>query len=92
MLLAHLLKWRSQPDNPANSWRATINDQRKRIALAIKETPSLKAVMRSRDWQDGVWLDARAQARKETGLADDDLPETCPWPMDRAVDPDFWPE
>src|SRR5258708_33482050 len=40
VLLAHLLKWRSQPDNPANSWRATINDQRKRIAFAIQEKPS----------------------------------------------------
>ena len=74
VLLAHLLKWRSQPGSRTKCWRATINDQRKRIALATKETPSLKAVMRGKDWQDGVWLDARSQARKETGLADDDLP------------------
>ena len=66
--LAHLIKWKSRPDNRTNSWRATINDQRRRIALAIKETPSLKAVMRVADWQEGVWLDARSQARKEMGL------------------------
>ena len=92
VLLAHLLKWSRQPANRTNSWRTTINDQRKRIALAIKETPSLKAVMRSRDWQNGVWLDARAQARKETGPAEEDLPEACPWAMDQAADPDFWPK
>ena len=92
VLLAHLLKWRSQPDSRTNGWRATINDQRKRIALAIKETPSLKAVMRDKDWQEGVWLDARTQARKETGTADTDLPEACPWSIDQAVDPDFWPD
>ena len=48
VLLAHLLKWSRQSENRTPSWRATINDQRKRIALAIKETPSLKAVMRDR--------------------------------------------
>jgi hypothetical protein len=63
VLLAHLLKWRVQPKNRSASWRATINDQRRRIALAIKETPSLKAVMRDPIWQEGVRLDARGQAR-----------------------------
>ncbi len=92
VLLAHLIKWRGQPDNRTNSWRATINDQRRRIALAIKETPSLKAVMRDALWQEGVWLDARSQARKEMGLAGEELPEACPWPLDQAVDPEFWPE
>ena len=66
VLLAHLLKWGRQSNRP--SWRATIIVQRKRIALALKETPSLKAVMRDRDWQDAVWLDALAQACKETDL------------------------
>jgi hypothetical protein len=91
VLLAHLLKWRSQPEYRTNSWRATIADQRKRIALAIKETPSLKAVMSDADWREGVWLDARAHARKETGLADKDLPEACPWSMEEAADDEFWP-
>ena len=92
VLLAPLLKWSRQPENRSNSWRATIVDQRKRIALAIKGTPSLKAVMRNRDWQEDVWLDARTQARKETGLADEDLPEACPWTMDQAAGAKFWPE
>jgi len=65
-------------------------DQRKRIALALKATPSLKTVLRDRDWQEDMWLDARAQAPKETGL--DDLPEACLWSLEQAVDPDFWPE
>jgi hypothetical protein len=92
VLLAHLLKWSRQPDNQTNSWRSTIVLQRKRIALAIKETPSLRAVMRDRDWQEAVWLDALAQACRETGLAEESLPEACPWPLDQAADADFWPE
>ena len=92
VLLAHLLKWSRQSENRPPSWRATIIVQRKRIALALKETPSLKAVMRDRDWQDAVWLDALAQACKETGLAEEDLPEACPWSMEQAADTEFWPE
>ena len=92
VLLAHLLKWTRQPEIRTKSWRATITVQRKRIALALKATPSLKSVVRDRDWQEDVWLDAVAQAQKETGLAADELPEACPWAMEQAGDQDFWPE
>ena len=92
VLLAHLLKWKRQPEIRTKSWRATIIVQRKRIALALKATPSLKSVVRDRDWQEDVWLDAVAQAQKETGLAADELPEACPWTMEQAADQAFWPE
>ena len=92
VLLAHLLKWSRQPQMRTNSWRSTIRDQRRRVALAIEETPSLKVVMRDPVWQEDTWLDARAQAQKETGLTAEDLPEACPWTMDQAADQDFWPE
>ncbi len=92
VLLAHLLKWSRQPTKRSPSWRSTIVAQRKRVALAIKGTPSLQAVMRDPDWREEVWLDALAQARKETGLEEDELPEACPWTMDQATDPDFWPD
>jgi hypothetical protein len=92
VLLAHLLKWEVQPEKRSPRWRATIVDQRKRIALAIKATPSLKTIMRDRDWQYGVWLDALNEARKETGLEEEHLPEACPWTMDQAADAQFWPE
>jgi hypothetical protein len=48
--------------------------------------------MREPVWQEGVWLDARTQARKETGLAEDEIPDACPWTMGRVADPEFWPE
>ena len=92
ILLAHLLKWSRQPKMRSNSWRSTIVVQRKRVALAIKATPSLEAVMRDPDWREDMWLDALAQAQKETGLALEDLPATCPWTMAQAAEDDFWPE
>ena len=92
VLLAHLLKWSRQPKMRTHSWRSTIGFQRKRIALAIKATPSLKAVMRDPNWQEDMWLDALAQASRETGLTVEELPDACPWTMDQAADQDFWPE
>jgi hypothetical protein len=92
VLLAHLLKWSRQPKMRTNSWRSTIIVQRKRVALALKATPSLNAVMRDPVWQEDIWLDAAAQAQKETGLAEDELPEACPWTMEQTADQDFWPE
>jgi Domain of unknown function DUF29 len=90
-LTAHLLAWRCQPESRTGGLRATICDARKRIALALKETPSLRTVLRDQDWQDGVWLDARVHARTESGVKDDALPDACPWTMEQAADPDFWP-
>ena len=74
VLLAHLLKWRSQPENRSKSSRYTIRDQRRRVALAIKETPSPKAVMHDRDWQENVWLTPAPKRERRPGLR----PRTCP--------------
>ena len=48
--------------------------------------------MRDPIWREDMWLDALAQASEETGLALEDLLETCPWTMDQAAEQDFWPE
>jgi hypothetical protein len=91
VLFAHLLKWRFQPSIRSGSWRATVLDQRKRIALVLKGTPSLKAVLRDPDWRQGVWLDALAQARKEMRLRTDSLPNEPPFSVEEGLDPEFWP-
>ncbi len=92
VLLAHLLKWRSQTEKRSPSSRNTINHQRKRIALLIKGTPSLKAVLSDLDWREEMWLDALAQASKETGLDESAFPDASPWDLAATLDPDFWPD
>jgi len=92
VLLAHLLKWRAQPEKRSPSWRNTINHQRKRIALLIKGTPSLKAVLRDPDWREEMWLGALAEAAKETGLDETAFPEASPWDVEATLDADFWPD
>ncbi len=41
VLLAHLLKWRFQPARRGNSWKYTIEEQRRRIKRLLDENPSL---------------------------------------------------
>ncbi len=88
VLLANLLKWRYQPERQGNSWRNTIRAQRKGIARRLAKTPSLKPDLATPEWWEAVWDDAVAQAGQETGL---EFPETCPWPVERILDPDFLP-
>jgi hypothetical protein len=90
VLLSHLLKWQHQPGRRGSSWTRTLKEQRKAIAAALRQTPSLKASLNDDDWLAGVWADAVTKAVDETGL--DNFPEDCPWPMDQVLSADFFPE
>ena len=90
VLLAHLLKWQHQPDRRGRSWRTTIEVQRDSIAIALRQTPSLKATMRDPDWQKVVWGDARDIAGRETGL-DVDFGAACPWTEAQVLGVDWLP-
>ncbi len=92
VLLAHLLKWRCQPQLRGKSWPDTIAIQRKSIARRLNATPTLKATLKDPAWREDVWLDALKDAIGETGLDASAFPETCPWSMSQALDPEFWPE
>lgn len=81
VLLAHLLKYKFQPERNGSSWQSTINNQRKRIALRLKNTPSLKTVLSNQDWQTDIWLEAVDIASKETNIHEDIFPEQCLWDM-----------
>ncbi|WP_439849196.1 DUF29 domain-containing protein [Thioalkalicoccus limnaeus] len=76
-MLAHLLKWRYQPERRGASWQVTIRNQRRGILRRLEETPSLRGHLREPTWWAAVWDDAIAQAAQETGLAE--FPEQCPW-------------
>ena len=90
VLLAHLLKWQHQPGRRGSSWTRTLKEQRKAIAAAMRQTPSLKASLNDDDWLAGVWADAVTKAVDETGL--DNFPEECPWSMAQVLTEDFFPE
>lgn len=90
VLLSHLLKWQHQPGRRGSSWTRTLKEQRKAIAIALRQTPSLKASLTDADWLAGVWADAVTKAVDETGL--DSFPEDCPWTMAQVLTEEFFPE
>lgn len=90
VLIAHLLKWKFQPGGRSNSWKATILEQRARIARRLRKNPSLKthpAKVLSEEYEIG-----RLSAWGETGLPEEALPPTCPFTIDQILDPTFFPD
>ena len=63
-LMAHIIKWLTQPLNRSKSWRARINQARREIAEIQEETPSL-----NRAAIEAMW-DRCLQAAKEQAEAE----------------------
>jgi ribosomal protein L29 len=89
ILLAHLLKWRYQPERRGASWEATIKEQRQRIARLLRKNPSLKASLE--ETHGDAYSDARLIARRETGLPEAVFPQDCTFRLEQTLG-DFWPE
>jgi hypothetical protein len=87
-LLAHLLKWKYQPERRGASWEKTIKAQRKEISYALGESPSLTPKLQEPRWLDMVWARAVAQAVNETGL--DCFPEECLWTVQDEILAETW--
>jgi len=90
VLLAHLLKYRFQPQHRSASWNGTIREQRKQLAELLSDSPSLKPRLEA-DLQDS-YISARLLAAGETGLAETSFPEQCPYSIDQLLEQDFWPD
>ena len=90
VLLAHLLKWRYQPERRGRSWQATIKEQRYAIARLLQKNPSL----------DGKWDEILTDAyrlgvllaMRETNLDESTFPVGCPYARERILDDEFWPD
>jgi hypothetical protein len=87
VLLGHLLKWDFQPDIRTRNWRATIKEQRLRIQLLLKKSPSLKSYLATAvevGYSLGVVL-----VEKETPFDAKDLPAECPYAIAQIFDVNF---
>lgn len=88
ILLVHLLKWQFQPEWRSMSWEASIDEARQRMADVIEDNPSLAA--------EPAKALANAyrramQNRMIRQLELNQLPETCPWPVEDILRADFLP-
>jgi hypothetical protein len=89
MLLLHLLKWHSQPEQRTPSWRYTIEDQRRQLIRLMHTTPSLGPPMFTLPTASSP--EARTRVSEETRLPVTTFPERCPWTMAPRLDRHFWP-
>jgi len=90
VLLMHLLKWCFQTELRGNSWRLTIEEQRRKITRLINKNPSLKSIIN--ETLDNAYGDAIIAAARQTGLNRSTFPLQCPWLLDQVINNDFWPE
>lgn len=89
ILLGHLLKWQFQPQRRGSSWNITLRVQRKEVLQLLQENPSLKPYL-SEALAD-AYLNALELAITETGLDLETFPEQCPYTLEQALDPTFFP-
>ena len=90
VLLVHLLKWKFQPEKQKMGWKATIREQRGRIAKRISKSPSLRgypAEILSEEYAYAV-----PDAATETGLSEEIFPATCPFTIEQILDLNWLPE
>jgi hypothetical protein len=84
VLTHHLLKWDHQPDQRANRWRATVEEQRTRIRRLLRDSPSLKPEVEPMALD--VYPDAGRAAAIETRLSESTFPATLPYTVEQIFE------
>lgn len=91
-VLEHLgkLAWSSAAD-PRRVWRLSVEEHRERVRVQLRDSPSLRRLLPT--MLEDTWRFARPRiARSLPSLPDGSpLPETCPFTIDQALDPDWYP-
>ena len=90
VLLTHLLKWRFQPERRGNSWRYTIEEQRRRIERLLDENPSLTSRLETAF--ENAYGDAILIAAREMDCDKNIFPTACPFTQKQALNSDYWPD
>ena len=90
VVLTHLLKYQFQSDQRSNSWRGSILEHRRRLRDDFEDSPSLRP--HAADVFSRAYEDAREQASTETGLPLHAFPESSPYSLEQALDPEFLPD
>jgi len=97
ILIAHLLKWEHQfhalserwREFKGDSWRDTIVEQRKQLAVLLRQSPGLKSVLAETIL--AAYPDALDLAGKETRLPAETFPAHCPYSAEQLLKDDFYP-
>lgn len=86
--LAHLLKWKFQPENRCGSWRGSISNSRNRITRLFIDQPSLKPYVE--EILDEAYIEAKSWAIEETELINI-YPTNNPFTIEEILSKEFLP-
>ena len=89
VLVMHLLKCQFQPAHPKNRWRATVIEQRERLAMLLEDSPSLRAALA--EYAHQIYPVAVRMASAEAGLPISAFPADNPYSVAQILDQDFTP-
>jgi hypothetical protein len=84
VLIHHLLKWDHRPDQRANRWRATIQEQRTRVRRLLDDSPSLRPEVEPRC--EEVYADAVQAAAIDTLLSVSVFPSELPYSVEEIFE------
>ncbi len=90
VLVSHLLKWKYQSPKRSGSWRTTVRNQRTKLEILFRDSPSLRAHV-TRCIEDAS-PSAVGRASDATGLPENTFPARCPFTADQLLDPGFLPD
>jgi hypothetical protein len=90
VVLLHLLKHQFQHRRRSRSWQASIVEHRQRLRDDFRSSPSLRGHARGVFVQ--AYADARALAIAQTGLPAGAFPQTSPYTLEQALDPEYLPD
>ena len=89
ILIAHLLKWKFQPDHQSGSWRGSIQEERLQLNGLLEDSPSLH--QQFIESLEKAYPQAVKLASKETELPTTKFPNECPYELAQLLDEDFLP-
>ncbi len=89
-LLTYLLRLQFQHGLRGTAWRLSIKLARNRLADHLEDNPSLRD--RLDEAVHEAYKLAVIAAERETGMERTTFPNDCPYPFEKAIDPDFWPK
>lgn len=92
-IIEHLLKlqyWTVEKKNNQRGWRNTIIEQRSQLQDLLKDSPSLKPILR--EIFDECYAEERINTALKTDLSLEELPSEPPFTLENALDVVYFPD
>ena len=87
VLIAHLLKWRHQPERRGGGWRVTIETQRQELAEILADSRVLRN--HAVEFLGKSYTKAVRLAAAETNRSPEDFPSECPYSFEDLLAVDY---